>query len=98
MKQGVDPLYGFECEISEESSDETIFFSLLINKQLSYSLHISLLEKKSLFKTIRQYNDKYHSNSKNKDFLSFCIVKTIFTNIPTKKYIYLEDLGKEFAK
>lgn len=47
---------------------------------------------------VRQYNDKYHSNSKNKEFLSFCIVKTIFTNIPTKKYVFLEDLGKEFEK
>ena len=96
MTKGIDPLYGLECEISEELSDETVFYRLLPKDKeyLSYSIHVSMLKNNRLFKLIRDYNDAYHKNPKNKFFLSFCIVKTAFTNIPMKQYVYLEDLGK----
>ena len=48
-----------------------------------------------MYKLMRDYNDGYHKNyNSNKDYLSFCIVKTIFTNDLTKHYVFIEDLGK----
>ena len=90
----VDPLYNLECEISDILSDETVFCHLLAKEHLSYYIHKSLLNSKRLYKLIRDYNDNYHENPNNKDYLSFCIVKTIFTNDSTKHYVYVEDLGK----
>ena len=96
MTKGIDPLYGLECEISEVLPDETVFYHISSNDKeyLSYSIHISLLKNSKMFKLIRNYNDAYHKNPENMFFLSFCIVKTIYTNIPMKQYVYLEDLGK----
>ena len=44
-----------------------------------------------IFSLSRTY---YHKNHNNKDYLSFCIVKTIFTNDLTKHYVFVEDLGR----
>ena len=43
---------------------------------------------------IHDYNDSYHKNKSTDDYLSFCIVKTIFTNDPNKYYVFVEDLGR----
>lgn len=43
---------------------------------------------------IRDYKDSYHKNKSTDDYLSFCIVKTIFTNDLTKHYVFIEDLGR----
>ena len=89
-----DPIYGLECEMGDILPDETIFCRLLQKEQKSYYIHKSLLNGKRMYKLIRNYNDNYHENSINKDYLSFCIVKTIFTNDLTKHYVFIEDLGK----
>ena len=48
-----------------------------------------------MYKLIRDYNDGYHKNNKVSDvYLSFCIVKTIFTNDESKHYVFIEDLGR----
>ena len=48
-----------------------------------------------MYKLIRDYNDSYHKNNKASDvYLSFCIVKTIFTNDESKHYVFIEDLGR----
>ena len=50
-----------------------------------------------MYKLIRDYNDSYHHknlNNSNNDYLSFCIVKAIFTNDLTKHYVFIEDLGR----
>ena len=49
---------------------------------------------KELITIIRDYNDSYHKNKSTDDYLSFCIVKTIFTNDPNKHYVFVEDLGR----
>ena len=41
---------------------------------------------------IRDYNDIYHKNKSTDDYLSFYIVKTIFTNDPNKHYVFVKDL------
>ena len=94
MIKGIDPLYGLECEMSDVLSDETVFYHLFSKECQSYYIHHSLLNNKRLHKLIRNYNDNYHINPFNKDYLSFCIVKTIFTNNSTRHYVYVEDLGK----
>ena len=39
--------------------------------------------------------DGYHNNNKASDvYLSFCIVKTIFTNDESKHYVFIKDLGR----
>lgn len=84
-----------KCEISDVLPDETVFYHLLVKEHLSYYIHKTFLNSKRLYKLIRDYNDNYHKNpSNNDDYLSFCIVKTIFTNDSTKHYIFVEDLGK----
>ena len=87
-----DPIYNTDCVVGAEQSDETIFFRLINRPSLSYSLHKDLLNKKALFKTIKEINDAFHSSNK-KDFLTFCMSRTIFTNL-SKKYIFLDSLGK----
>ena len=88
----LDPIYNTDCIVGAEQSDETIFFRLINRPSLSYSLHKDLLNKKALFKTIKEINDSFHSSNK-KDFLAFCLSRTIFTNL-SKKYIFLDSLGK----
>ena len=62
---------------------------------LSYFIDKSFLNSRKAYKLIRNYNDSYHKNhSGNKDYLSFCIVKTIFTNDESKHYVFIEDLGR----
>lgn len=85
----LDSLYGSECEMSEISSDETVFYHLLSKEHLSYYIHKSLLNSKRLYKLIRDYNDSYHKNPNKKDYLSFCIVMTTFTDDSTKHYAYV---------
>ena len=43
---------------------------------------------------IRDYNDSYHKNKSTDDYLSLCIIKTIFTNDHNKYYVFVEDLGR----
>ena len=94
MIKGIDPLYSLECVMSDVLPDETVFCHLLSKEYLSYYVHKSLLNSKRLYKLIRDYNDNHHKNPDNKDYLSFCIVKTIYTNVSAKNYIFVEDLGK----
>ena len=95
MTKTLDPLYGLECEISDVLPDETVFCHLFSKEYFSYYIHKSLLNSKRMYKLIRDYNDGYHKNyNSNKDYLSFCIVKTIFTNDENKHYVFIEDLGR----
>ena len=89
-----DPIYGLECEMSDVLPDETVFCRLLSKEYLSYFIHKSFLNSRKAYKLIRDYNDVYHKKHGNKDYLSFCIVKTIFTNDLTKHYVFIEDLGR----
>lgn len=92
-----DPIYSLECEMSDVLADETVFCYSLSKEYLSYYIHKSLLNSKRMYKLIRDYNDSYHHknhNNSNKDYLSFCIVKTIFTNDLKKHYVFIEDLGR----
>ena len=77
-------------------ADETMFCHILNNKErYSYYIHKSFLNSKRMYKLIRDYNDSYHKNNKASDvYLSFCIVKTIFTNDESKHYVFIEDLGR----
>ena len=88
-----DPIYNTDCIVGAEQSDETIFFRLINRPSLSYSLHKDLLNQKTIFKTIKDINDSYHSDDNRKDFLTFCMSRTIFTNLP-KKYIFLDSLRR----
>lgn len=94
QKVSVDPIYSVECELSDILPDETVFCRLLSKEHLSYYIHKSLLNSKRMYMLIRDFNDNYHKNSNNKDYLCFCIVKTVFTNDQKKHYVFIEDLGK----
>lgn len=95
MAKKLDPIYNLECEISDALLDETVFCHLLNNNaHLSYFIHKSLLNSKRMYKLIRDYNDNYHKNKSVNDYLSFCVVKTIFTSDPNKHYVFVEDLGR----
>ena len=89
----IDPIYKTDCIICEESSDETIFYRLINRPSLSYSIHKDLLKNKNYYKIIKKVNNEYHLDNSNKDFLSFCKSKTIFTNL-SKKYVFLDNLRK----
>ena len=85
---------GYTLFHKDGTEHETVFCHLLSKEHLSYYIHKSLLNSKRLYKLMRDYNNNYHKNPNNKDYLSFCIVKTIFTNDSIKHYVYVEDLGK----
>lgn len=71
-----DPIYNFECELSDVLPDETVFCHLLNKEYLSYYIHKSLLNSKRMYKLIRDYNNDYHMVQRNNHhYLSFCIVK-----------------------
>ena len=95
MTKVLNPLYGLECEMCGVLPDETVFCRLLNNNErLSYYIHKLLLNSKRMYKLIRDYNDSYHKNKAADDYLSFCIVKTIFTYDPNRHYVFVEDLGR----
>ena len=77
-------------------ADETVFYHLLNdNEYLSYFIHKSLLSSKRMYQLIRRYNNEYHNDKNNKEeYLSFCIVETIYTNDSFKHYVFIEDLGR----
>ena len=80
--------------MSDVLLDETVFCHLLSKEYLSYYIHKSLLNSKRMYKLIRDYNDAYHKKHGNKDYLSFCIVKSSLTNDLNKHYVFIEDLGR----
>lgn len=96
-KEIKDPLYGTKCVISNEISDETYYFCLVDKRAYSYALHVSLLSRTDLFDFMRMKNDEYHSNPLNKNFLTFCTHRTVFTNMH-KPYVFIEDLMKGIEK
>ena len=98
MTKTLDPLYGSECEMSDVLPDETMFCRLFHNERLSYYIHKSLLDCKRMCKLMRGFNDEYHnSNNAKEDYLSFCIVETIYTKYTSdssKHYVFIDNLGK----
>ena len=86
-----DPLYNIDCVVSDELPDETFFFHLMEKRHLSYSLHKTLMNSPSIYKTLKKINDSYHSNENNKNYLVFCTTRTVFMN-EYKQYIVLDEV------